>query len=265
MVKKFEKIIASTFYNELFSSLNHFILSNRSKIKISKCCIDDINYITLDDFEIRRVLSTKKVGCQLKSFLQVIAYVDVKGKNRNTYEVDSGEIWLHVSATYELNDGIKNFIIREINTTDEMQIPESDFTANFVPIIESKRIAEISNDILFEYQPDVLLTPKPLDIRSLIEAVGVNLIEARLSHDQSIFGEIVFKETTIEVFNENGEYSPEDILAFVKYSVKPKDIEHTVWIAGNGEIEGEWIINKTACECLRNGKLVKSSGFSTGF
>ena len=56
-----------------------------------------------------------------------------------------------------------------------MQIPLSDFTANFVPIIESKRIAEISNDILFEYQPDVLLTPKPLDIQSLIEAVGVNL------------------------------------------------------------------------------------------
>lgn len=35
-----------------------------------------------------------------------------------------------------------------------MQIPLSDFTANFVPIIESKRIAEISNDILFEYQPE---------------------------------------------------------------------------------------------------------------
>lgn len=205
MVKKFEKIISSNFYNELFSSLNRFILSNRSKIKISKCCIDDISYITLDDFEIRRILSTKKVGCHLKSFLQVIAYVDVKGKNRNTYEVDSGEVWLHVSVTYELNDGIKNFIIREVNTTDEMQIPVSDFTANFVPIIESKRIAEISNDILFEYQPDVLLTPKPLDIQSLIEAVGVNLIEARLSHDQSIFGEIVFKETNIKVFNENGD------------------------------------------------------------
>lgn len=82
MVKKFEKIISSTFYNELFSSLNRFILSNRSKIKLSKCCIDDINYITLDDFEIRRILSNKKEGSQLKSFLQVIAYVDVKGKNR---------------------------------------------------------------------------------------------------------------------------------------------------------------------------------------
>lgn len=75
----------------------------------------------------------------------------------------------------------------------------------------------------------------------------------------------ILSDSEKQVFNENGEYSPEDILAFVKYSVKPKDIEHTGWIAGNGEIEGEWIINKTACECLRNGKLVKESGFSTAF
>lgn len=75
----------------------------------------------------------------------------------------------------------------------------------------------------------------------------------------------ILSDSEKQVFNENGEYSPEDILAFVKYSVKPKNIEDTVWIAGNGEIDGEWIINKTACECLRNGKLVKDSGFSTAF
>ena len=75
----------------------------------------------------------------------------------------------------------------------------------------------------------------------------------------------ILSESEKQAFNEKEEYSTEDILAFVKYSVKPKNIEDTVWIAGNGEIDGEWIINKTACECLRNGKLVKSSGFSTGF
>ena len=75
----------------------------------------------------------------------------------------------------------------------------------------------------------------------------------------------VLSESEKQAFNEKEEYSPKDVWAFVKYSVKPKNIEDTVWIAGNGEIDGEWIINKTACECLRNGKLVKSSGFSTGF
>ena len=75
----------------------------------------------------------------------------------------------------------------------------------------------------------------------------------------------ILSESEKQALNEKEEYSPKDVLAFVKYSVKPKNIEDTVWIAGNGEIDGEWIINKTACECLRNGKLVKESGFSTAF
>ena len=75
----------------------------------------------------------------------------------------------------------------------------------------------------------------------------------------------ILSESEKQALNEKEEYSPKDVLAFVKYSVKPKNIEDTVWIAGNGEIDGEWIINKTACECLRNGKLVKDSGFSTAF
>lgn len=60
-------------------------------------------------------------------------------------------------------------------------------------------------------------------------------------------------------------YNSTDVLATVTYSVKPKDVNKSNWIAGNGEVSGEWIINKTACECLRNGKLVNTTGFATSF
>ena len=56
-----------------------------------------------------------------------------------------------------------------------------------------------------------------------------------------------------------------DILAYVTYSVKPKNVTATSWIAGNGKVEGEWIINKIACECLRNGNLVDSTNLNTGW
>lgn len=60
-------------------------------------------------------------------------------------------------------------------------------------------------------------------------------------------------------------YNESDILATVTYSVKPKNVNTSNWIAGNGEVSGEWIINKTACECLRNEKLVNTTGFATSF
>lgn len=53
-------------------------------------------------------------------------------------------------------------------------------------------------------------------------------------------------------------YKSDDILACVTYSVKPQDINNSNWIAGNGTIEGEWIVDKVACISLRNGKIVSS-------
>lgn len=60
-------------------------------------------------------------------------------------------------------------------------------------------------------------------------------------------------------------YLDTDILAIVTYSVKPQNIQTSNWDAGNGEKSGEWVINKTACECLRNGKLLSTTDLATGF
>lgn len=80
MVQKVEKVIASTFYNELFLSIKRFIIRNRSQIKVSKCDLYEINFISLDDFEVRRILSTQRMETGLKSYLQVVAFVEVKGR-----------------------------------------------------------------------------------------------------------------------------------------------------------------------------------------
>ncbi|MBR4111013.1 MAG: hypothetical protein IKK43_04940 [Clostridia bacterium] len=60
-------------------------------------------------------------------------------------------------------------------------------------------------------------------------------------------------------------YNSNDIRAYVTYSVKPQNVTATAWIAGNGEVEGEWIINKVACECLREGKLIDNTALNTGW
>ena len=106
----FKNIKLPTFYNEIFSSVERFIVSNRSQIKVSKCNLYDINFISLDDFEVRRILSTHRMNRKLKSYLQVVATVEAKGKNQYGYESEDGEIWMTVSVSYRLEDGLKEFI-----------------------------------------------------------------------------------------------------------------------------------------------------------
>ena len=58
-----------------------------------------------------------------------------------------------------------------------------------------------------------------------------------------------------EIVNSMPEYKDAEILAVVNYSIKPKDINNYV-IAGNGEIRGEWIVNKSACVSYKNGAIL---------
>ena len=47
-----------------------------------------------------------------------------------------------------------------------------------------------------------------------------------------------------------------DILAYVNYSVKVNDINTSTWSAGNGRDDVDnWIVDKTACVVIRDGKL----------
>lgn len=64
---------------------------------------------------------------------------------------------------------------------------------------------------------------------------------------------------------EDNKWEEDDILAYVTYSVKPNDVKTSNWLSGNGKIEGEWIVNKVSCECMREGELVNKEGFATSF
>ena len=134
-------------------------------------------------------------------------------------------------------------------------------------IAKLKAIDNISREKLLDYRVDEgkMSDADKIKEQFIAKLKAIDNISREKLLDYRVDEVKILSDSEKQVFNEDGKYSPKDILAFVKYSVKAKDIEKTGWIAGNGEIDGEWIINKTACECLRNGKLVKSSGFSTGF
>jgi len=65
--------------------------------------------------------------------------------------------------------------------------------------------------------------------------------------------ESVDKDTLSMLTGKDGLYpdATEDaIFAYVAYSVKPLADHYMEWTAGNGEEDGEWVSNKTACVCV---------------
>ncbi|MBQ9314485.1 MAG: hypothetical protein IJ220_05775 [Clostridia bacterium] len=52
------------------------------------------------------------------------------------------------------------------------------------------------------------------------------------------------------------DYFASDVLAVINFSVRPEDPNSMAWQAGNGELSGEWVLNKSLVVTLRDGKLI---------
>lgn len=62
------------------------------------------------------------------------------------------------------------------------------------------------------------------------------------------------KNSVVNNFGQ-GQYKATDTLAVVTYSLKPQTIEG-YQVVGNGDISGDWVVNKSACVCYRDGEIV---------
>ena len=120
------------------------------------------------------------------------------------------------------------------------------FENQIIDSIELKSESEINNQI------------KEAFINYMKESMDVNTLA-----DYKVDSVKVISGNEKKQLIESGlSYQYSDILAVVRYSVKPKNINDTSWEAGNGEKQGEWIINKALCIKFKDGKIL---GAGTGW
>ena len=96
---------------------------------------------------------------------------------------------------------------------------------------------------------------------SLEEQIKLAFLNRLAAHDE-IKGyrvervEILSEEITKEIIEKDGQqyYKQGDILAEVEYDVTPVE----AGMAGNGFVQGDWVVGKNACVCYRDGVIVQS-------
>ncbi|WP_050086835.1 hypothetical protein [Streptococcus pneumoniae] len=96
-----------------------------------------------------------------------------------------------------MDGGIKDFNIIKVEDVDTKIEFKSEYTDNFVPIISSNTLEMVAEQLLRTYQPTMFETPRDLDVKKLLSLLDVELIERKLSKDNSVLGEIVFKDMKI--------------------------------------------------------------------
>ena len=204
--KFLELFIKKTFYNELFNKLKSYIYLHRDEIKVRSYTLSSISYKALDDFSVKSVLTRNMVGDMIESYLLVVAILEIKGHSKYGYEVDNAEIWLDVTVSYQLNNGLHHFCvgnITEYDATNKEMKQTPDFTLEFVPYIYARDMKQVAEGIVRRYYPEALQTPMPLPIDEYLSNIGLTKVEGKLIPDSSVFGEMIFKDTTVTLYDED--------------------------------------------------------------
>ena len=146
------------------------------------------------------------VGGVLESHLLVVAILEIKGHSKYGHEIDSAEIWLDVTVSYQLNNGLHHFSvgnITEYDATNKEMKQTPDFTLEFVPYIYARDMEQVAEGIVRRYYPEALQTPMALPIDEYLSNIGLTKVEGKLIPDSSVFGEMIFKDTTVTLYGED--------------------------------------------------------------
>ncbi len=166
---------------------------------------------------------------------------------------------------YKLNDKIDS---QEKQITELKKTTEKLADAKEKSTTPSSKTSPVVEDDEEDEEEDVVPSTSKKTVEETIEELFLDELKKEddlLAYRVDSVSEVTGTEKQQILDMDGGQYYREsDVLAVVRYSVKPENMEDSNWIAGNGTEQGDWITNKVACVCLRGNKL-SGKVFNTGW
>lgn len=206
----FNKYIFETYNDQIIATVKRYINNNIGDADLSTHMVPEPNEdIDFDDFELYKVNYEVVDNTKISLEIIVIAYVIVRQYIRGETEVDTKPTYVSVFAEAELDSGIQTFRIynAEFKSDQYRKSQNMGLSKDWVPYIKKRNFDKIAESFLKKYYPEALRQPTPISVDSIVTAMGLTIHHEKLSPDDSIFGQMVFKDTMIEVVEE-GELVP---------------------------------------------------------
>lgn len=201
----FDKYIFDTYYEQIVKTVKGFIFNNKDNTDLSTYMVPEPNgFIEFDNFELYKINYEIINNCELNLEIIVIANVIVRQYIKGEMEIDTKTKFVSVYAEVELDSGIKNF--RSYNTefkSDQYKKSRNlKLSKDWVPYIRKKDFDAIAEKFLRKYYPQALTQPTPVPVETIVSEMGLSIHQEKLTIDNSVFGKMVFKDTDVEVIED---------------------------------------------------------------
>lgn len=161
-------------------------------------------FIEFDNFELYKINYEIINNCELNLEIIVIADVIVRQYIKGEMEVDTKTKFVSVYAEVELDAGIKNFRIynTEFKSDQYKNSRNLKLSKDWVPYIRKKDFDDIAEKFLRKCYPQALTQPTPVPVETIVSEMGLSIHQEKLTIDNSVFGKMVFKDTDVEVIED---------------------------------------------------------------
>ncbi|APS24688.1 TPA: ImmA/IrrE family metallo-endopeptidase [Streptococcus agalactiae] len=201
----FDKYIFDTYYEQIVKTVKGFIFNNKDNTDLSTYMVPEPNgFIEFDNFELYKINYEIINNCELNLEIIVIANVIVRQYIKGEMEVDTKTKFVSVYAEVELDSGIKNFRIynTEFKSDQYKKSRNLKLSKDWVPYIRKKDFDAIAEKFLRKYYPQALTQPTPVPVETIVSEMGLSIHQEKLTIDNSVFGKMVFKDTDVEVIED---------------------------------------------------------------
>ncbi|HGD3359045.1 TPA: XRE family transcriptional regulator [Streptococcus agalactiae] len=201
----FDKYIFDTYHEQIVKTVKGFIFNNKDNTDLSTYMVPEPNgFIEFDNFELYKINYEIINNCELNLEIIVIADVIVRQYIKGEMEVDTKTKFVSVYAEVELDAGIKNFRIynTEFKSDQYKNSRNLKLSKDWVPYIRKKDFDDIAEKFLRKYYPQALTQPTPVPVETIVSEMGLSIHQEKLTIDNSVFGKMVFKDTDVEVIED---------------------------------------------------------------
>ncbi|HGA0551975.1 TPA: XRE family transcriptional regulator [Streptococcus agalactiae] len=201
----FDKYIFDTYYEQIVKTVKGFIFNNKDNTDLSTYMVPEPNgFIEFDNFELYKINYEIINNCELNLEIIVIANVIVRQYIKCEMEIDTKTKFVSVYAEVELDSGIKNFRIynTEFKSDQYKKSRNLKLSKDWVPYIRKKDFDAIAEKFLRKYYPQALTQPTPVPVETIVSEMGLSIHQEKLTIDNSVFGKMVFKDTDVEVIED---------------------------------------------------------------
>ncbi|SHF37063.1 ImmA/IrrE family metallo-endopeptidase, partial [Caloramator proteoclasticus] len=203
--RSFKDYVAERFYNEIFATIQNYVIENKDTIDLWLYRVRNIGEIELSDIEVKFVSVSDLPEMKIEFDIVVEAELEVRESDYHYDESENCRQWFQLKCSGDLKCNLDDFIIYSVTDYTSKNKQPKPMSDSLVPFIYSEQLESVATEFLRKNYPEALKTPMAVDPQLLAEKMGLKIEIRDITKDFTVFGQIFFHDCEAEFYDKNSD------------------------------------------------------------